>query len=108
MKLEREVEAYLVECVKALGGEAYKFTSPQRRNVPDRLIVVADVEVFFVECKRPGEHPTEGQKREHERLMQKGKMVMVVDSRESVHDVIKYITRARYNHKEKQKRGLFG
>jgi len=35
--LERVIEAYLVQKVKELGGIAYKFTSPQRRSVPDRL-----------------------------------------------------------------------
>jgi hypothetical protein len=36
---EREdgVENYLVKRVKEEGGRAYKFTSPGRRNVPDRL-----------------------------------------------------------------------
>jgi hypothetical protein len=38
--LEKQIEAYLVKRVKEAGGIAYKFTSPQRRSVPDRLVLL--------------------------------------------------------------------
>jgi hypothetical protein len=38
--LEKDIEAHLVARVKAKGGIAYKFTSPQRRSVPDRLVLL--------------------------------------------------------------------
>jgi hypothetical protein len=38
--LEKEVEKHLVDIVKAGGGLAPKFTSPQRRSVPDRLVLL--------------------------------------------------------------------
>jgi hypothetical protein len=34
---ESRIELQLVRAVKAEGGVSYKFTSPARRNVPDRL-----------------------------------------------------------------------
>jgi hypothetical protein len=34
---ESRIELQLVRAVKADGGVSYKFTSPARRNVPDRL-----------------------------------------------------------------------
>lgn len=34
---ETKVERAHVKSVKAAGGKSYKFTSPGRRNVPDRL-----------------------------------------------------------------------
>lgn len=37
--LECVVEKHLITKVKELGGIAYKFTSPQRRSVPDRLVL---------------------------------------------------------------------
>lgn len=37
--LEKHIEAHLVKRVKEHGGIAYKFTSPQRRSVPDRLVL---------------------------------------------------------------------
>lgn len=38
--LEKKVEEHLCKRVKELGGIAYKFTSPQRRSVPDRLVLL--------------------------------------------------------------------
>ena len=78
--LERDIEAHLVEGVKRLGGVAYKFTSPGRRNVPDRLCVLPGGRVVFVELKAPGKKPTAGQAREHRRLMGLGCVVWVCDT----------------------------
>lgn len=38
--LEKKVEEHLCKRVKEAGGIAYKFTSPQRRSVPDRLVLL--------------------------------------------------------------------
>lgn len=80
--LERDVEAWLVAETKKRGGTAYKFTSPQRRSVPDRLVLLPGGEIFFVETKAPGKKPTEGQVREHDRLRALGFRVYVMDSKE--------------------------
>lgn len=87
---ESDVEKYHVASIKKEGGISYKFTSPARRSVPDRLDllpipqsarhVVAQY-VQFTECKRPGGKPTEAQAREHERLRALGYQVNVVDSK---------------------------
>jgi len=85
---ESKVEAAHIADIKAAGGISFKFVSPQRRGVPDRLDllpipaaarhVVAQY-VRFTECKRPGEKPTEIQEREHNRLRALGFRVDVVD-----------------------------
>ncbi len=80
--LERDVEAWLVAETKRRGGIAYKFTSPQRRSVPDRLVLLPGGRMFFVECKRPGGQPTEAQTREHERMRELGFDVFVMDKKE--------------------------
>lgn len=77
--LESAIEKKFCERVKALGGAAYKFVSPQRRNVPDRLVLLPGGVVRFVELKAPGKEPTEGQKREHERLRALGFVVEVIN-----------------------------
>ncbi|WP_208455952.1 VRR-NUC domain-containing protein [Burkholderia vietnamiensis] len=82
--LEKAVETYLVDRVRAAGGDAYKFTSPQRRSVPDRIVVFPPARIYFVELKRPGNKPTKPQLREHERLRALGCDVRVIDSREAV------------------------
>lgn len=91
---ESEIEARLVHRVRQAGGIAYKFTSPSRRSVPDRLCVLPDGLAFFVECKRPGEKPTEAQAREHERLRALGQTVLVVDSYESVDQALNLYARS--------------
>ncbi|WP_186101429.1 hypothetical protein [Burkholderia gladioli] len=78
--LEKTVEAYLVERVRALGGTAYKFTSPARASVPDRIVILPPGRIYFVELKRPGGKLTRGQEREHEHLRRLGADVRMLDS----------------------------
>lgn len=70
------------------GGVAYKFTSPGRRSVPDRLMVVPCWNwlgaTCFVEAKAPGGKPTKSQAREHKKLREMGCNVDVVDTYETV------------------------
>ncbi|MCA8214513.1 hypothetical protein LGN20_11430 [Burkholderia cepacia] len=82
--LEKTVEAYLVDRVRAAGGDAYKFSSPARVSVPDRIVIFPPARIYFVELKRPGGVVTKGQLREHERLRALGCDVRVIDSREAV------------------------
>lgn len=82
--LEKTIEAHLVKRVKERGGIAYKFTSPQRRSVPDRLVLLPSGVVEFVELKAPGKKPTPMQQREHERLRALGFTVLVIDNKEEI------------------------
>lgn len=82
--LEKDIEKYLVEQVEAAGGMAEKFTSPNRRSVPDRLCLFPGGGVFFVECKAPGKKPTSAQLRDHKRRRELGFTVSVVDSKDGV------------------------
>lgn len=91
---ESQVEKYLVERVEANGGLCEKFTSPGRRNVPDRLVSWPATcchlpEVAFVECKATGKKPTPAQRRDHKRRREMGHNVYVVDSYEAVDAFIK-------------------
>ncbi|MCO7511397.1 VRR-NUC domain-containing protein [Serratia fonticola] len=79
---ESTVENNLVKKVKAAGGTAYKFTSPGRKAVPDRLVLLPGGRVVFVECKAPGELPRADQVREHNRLRGLGFKVVVLDSKD--------------------------
>lgn len=87
--LERVVEAHLIKRVKELGGIACKFTSPQRRSVPDRLVLLPCGEMLFVELKATGAKPTPNQLREHERLRKLGFCVLVLDSKEAIDEFFK-------------------
>jgi Holliday junction resolvase len=82
MKLREDViERHLVNEVKKAGGIAYKFVSPGRNGVPDRVCAFPNGRVVFVECKAPGEKPRPDQLREHERLRALGHVVVVLDSK---------------------------
>jgi len=54
---ERDIEAYLRDQIKRLGGIAYKFVSPGNAGVPDRLVLLPGAGVVFVELKAPGKNP---------------------------------------------------
>lgn len=81
---EKAIEKRLRKGIEALGGLCYKFESPGRRGVPDRLIVVPFWSPYMVETKAPGEVPEEHQQREHERLRKRGLRVFVLDTIEKV------------------------
>lgn len=87
---ESQIETYLRERVEAVGGLCYKFVSPGRKNVPDRIVLIGSdmgltpTKTVFVELKAPGKKPTPGQLREHERLRERGFRVEVIDTKEGV------------------------
>ena len=51
---EKEIEAYFVKRVKALGGYSYKFRSVTQRGVADRIACLPNGQTWFVELKQPG------------------------------------------------------
>lgn len=51
MVFERDVEKRLVDGVRKLGGLCFKWTSPGRSGVPDRLVIINGY-TFMVELKR--------------------------------------------------------
>lgn len=50
MELEKDVERWLGQEVRKLGGLWFKFTSPGRIGVPDRILILQG-QVIFVEMK---------------------------------------------------------
>lgn len=49
--LERDIERYLVRRVTVQGGVAYKWVSPGRAGVADRIVLLPGGRVWFVELK---------------------------------------------------------
>jgi len=78
--LEKQIEGKVCDYAKSKGLLAYKFTSPARAAVPDRMFITQDGRVFFCEFKAPGKKPTDAQAREHTRLRQHKVNVFVIDS----------------------------
>ena len=72
--LETDVENAVCRYARARGLMALKFTSPNRRSVPDRIFLAPGAAVFFIEFKRPGvTEATGAQLREHARLRRLGR-----------------------------------
>lgn len=95
--LEKQIERRVCEHAHARGMTAYKFTSPARAAVPDRIFLAPVPEflrplmaqyIRFVEMKRTGAKPTVAQEREHARLRALGFTVDVVDSVEQGKTVV--------------------
>lgn len=78
--LEKDIEKAIVTFAKSLRFLVYKFTSPSRRSVPDRLFVTPGGIVFFMELKRKGQKPTSAQLVEIEKIRNQKVPVFVVDN----------------------------
>ena len=78
--LEKQIEAKVCDYAKARGWLTYKFTSPGRASVPDRLFISPMGKCVFIEFKREGQKPTAAQVREHQRLREQKVSVFVVDN----------------------------
>lgn len=78
--LEKSIEAAVCLYARGKGCLAYKFTSPARAAVPDRLFIAKFGRVFFCEFKREGAKPTPAQLREHALLNEQGATVFLIDN----------------------------
>lgn len=86
---EKDTEAYLCEQVETvLKGIAYKFSSPNRRSVPDRLCILPEGVHFFVEIKSEGKDPSPAQVREINRIAKMQHPVWVARTKRQVDEVI--------------------
>ena len=78
--LEKQIEAKVCDYAKFKNVLAYKFTSPARAAVPDRMFIAPNGHVWFCEFKRAGQKPTTAQEREHLRLRNHKVNVFVIDN----------------------------
>ena len=56
--LEKDIERKIGDFAKKNGCLYYKFTSPARRAVPDRMIITPQGVIGFLEVKAKGKKPT--------------------------------------------------
>lgn len=93
--LERDIEKKVCDYAKDLGILTYKFTSPSRAAVPDRLFIAQNGYMWFVEFKKQGMKPTPAQEREHHRLRQQEVEVWVIDSVDSGKEMVDGMVRGQ-------------
>lgn len=91
---EKNIEKKLVQAVKAEGGMCPKLVSPGTDGMPDRMVLLPEAHIGFVEVKTPGEKPRPLQVRRHEQLKALGFQVSVLDDPEQIPDIIETVKRA--------------
>lgn len=82
-RLESDVERKILLKAKSMGMLSYKFSSPSKRAVPDRIFIAKTVygaSVGWLEVKRPGEYPTPLQERELRIMRKQGCLVAWTDN----------------------------
>jgi len=85
---ESHIEKELCKRAKKMGAIPYKFTSPGRVSVPDRLIIAPSGRMAFVEVKAPGKKPTPMQEREHLKIRALGHKVYILDNLDQIDDIL--------------------
>ncbi|MDC7087834.1 VRR-NUC domain-containing protein [Corynebacterium pseudodiphtheriticum] len=89
--LEKTIEQALVRATKKAGGIAPKLTSPANAGMPDRIIILPNGKICFVELKAPGKKPRPLQTRQMQRLTNLGCMVRTLDNPQKIPELINEI-----------------
>lgn len=77
--LEKRIESAFVKATQKRGGLCLKFISPSMAGVPDRVVLLPDGHMGFVEMKAPSKHPRPLQIQRLMQLKQLGFQVFVCD-----------------------------
>ena len=81
---EKEIEKKLTQMVKKAGGICPKLVSPGFDGMPDRMVLLPNGRICFVEVKAPGEKPRPLQLSRHRLLRRLGFRVYVLDDAEQI------------------------
>ena len=85
---EKCVEKVFTDAVKKMGGMAVKFVSPGLDGVPDRIVLLPDKRIAFVELKAPGKKLRALQEKRKRQLEELGFPVFVIDGVEQIGGVL--------------------
>ena len=85
---EKQIEHKLVKAVKAEGGMCPKLVSPGTDGMPDRMVLLPEAHIGFVEVKAPGKKPRPIQEKRHKELRELGFPVSVLDDPEQIPEII--------------------
>lgn len=90
---EKEIERSLVKAVKQSGGICPKFVSPGMDGMPDRLMLLPEGRMAFVEVKAPGQKPRPLQVARHKQLTRMGFRVFVLDDKGQIPGIMEEVMR---------------
>jgi hypothetical protein len=86
--LERDLEAYFSKKCRVLGLKTLKLHVRFSRGWPDRLVLLKDGKILWVELKRPGGRVSDIQAKTHKEMAEWGHVVHVIDSKEGIDNVL--------------------
>ena len=85
--LEKDIEKYLVNRIKTLGGLCDKFSAIARRGVPDRIVTLPNNNIIFVELKSSNGKLTKLQEIDHKKRKALGCKVVTINSKKMVDSI---------------------
>ena len=88
---EKYIERKLVSAVKNMGGLCLKFISPGLNGVPDRLVLLPNGKVAFIELKSKGKKMRPLQVKRKRQLEQLGFLVYCIDDLTQIGGVLNAI-----------------
>lgn len=91
---EKTIEQKLIKAVKSTGGIAPKMVSPDFDGMPDRIVLLPEGKIGFVEVKAPGKKPRPLQAARHRLLRRLGFNVYVLDDPEQIGGILDEIRTA--------------
>lgn len=86
--MESAIERHLVLSVKKMGGMAVKFVSPGLDGVPDRIILLPERKIAFVELKAKGKKLRPLQEKRKQQFVALGFPVYVIDDVKQIGGVL--------------------
>ena len=91
---EKEIEQKLTSAVRQIGGICPKFVSPGFDGMPDRIVLLPEGKIGFVEVKAPGKKPRPLQAVRHGLLRRLGFKVYVLDDPKQIEGILDEIRTA--------------
>ena len=88
---ESKIEKSLKNKVQNMGGIALKFVSPGIAGVPDRIVLIPNGKVVFVELKAPGKTMRPIQLKRKSQLEYLGFKVYLIDSLQGVDSFVREV-----------------
>lgn len=85
---EKQIEQKLVSTARNMGGVALKLVCPGFAGMPDRIVLLQNGHIGFVEVKAPGEKPRPLQLTRHGLLQRLGFKVYVLDDERQIKRII--------------------
>lgn len=88
---ESKIEKSLKNEVQNMGGIALKFVSPGMAGVPDRIVLIPNGKVVFVELKAPGKTMRQLQLKRKSQFERFGFKVYLIDSLQGVDSFVREV-----------------